>query len=348
MKKIICLFSSFIFFTISGCTFAENTKNAFSIVNWNVQTFFDGNNDGIEYSDFKKSEKWGTEAYKARLLKLCKAIKEINADVFVFEEIENSGIIYDITNQLAGNSWSSKNCWNYAAFAKNPADAIGCAVISKLPLSNMTLHNLDVRSESEKQPSMRPIIKIELSCGGKTFCLLVNHWKSKSGGSEKSEIWRKWQENVLYKQFSENSHFPIISCGDFNKDINEFELLCGADKTSDAQTIIFRKPNLKLRKFCGSSGNDNTAENNFIEVYSPWINEIGGFKEPGSYYYDSKWERIDNFFANENTIISAFKVLTDGEWCNADFIPKRYKIYNGEGFSDHLPIKCLIEAERNL
>lgn len=343
MKKNAFVFSLIFFLAFSSCSAKETSSKSISIVNWNVQTFFDGNNDGIEYSEFRKSTTWGQDAYKARLLKLCSAIKEINADIFVFEEIENAGIIYDIANQLAGNSWSFKNNWNYSCFAKKSGDSIGCAVISKLPLFKMTIHNLDIRTEKAKQPSMRPIIKVEFSSGEKTYCLLVNHWKSKSGGAEESEIWRKWQESVLCSRFLENSQIPVIACGDFNKDILEFSSLESANIDSDVSLLLRQNPNVKFSKILEDVKNETYGLQSFFEVYSAWKNAFGTLVEPGSYYYDSKWERIDHFFVNEKVLVSDFSVLTNGEWCDENLIPKRYKIYTGEGYSDHLPIKCLIK-----
>ena len=59
------------------CSCGKNGRNEITIkiVNWNVQTFFDGNKDGIEYPNFIKSKKWNQDAYAARLQKLCKAIE---------------------------------------------------------------------------------------------------------------------------------------------------------------------------------------------------------------------------------------------------------------------------------
>mgnify|MGYP002676930748 FL=1 len=158
MEKIRRILYSLLAFIFSGCFSARIPANSFSIVNWNVQTFFDGNCDGTEYSNFTKSQIWGKESYKKRLEKLCAAINSINADIFVFEEIENSGILYDITNFMSSKSWNTKDSWQYGAFSKNPGDAIGCAVISKFPISEVTIHNIDIRTENSEQPAMRPLI----------------------------------------------------------------------------------------------------------------------------------------------------------------------------------------------
>lgn len=335
MEKIRRIFYSILAFIFSGCFSARIPADSFSIVNWNVQTFFDGNNDGTEYSNFKKSQSWGTEAYKKRLEKLCAAINSINADVFVFEEIENAGILYDISNFLASKSWNSKENWRYGAFSKNPGDSIGCAVLSKFPLSEITIHNLDIRTENSAQPSMRPLIKLNILFNGRNFCLFVNHWKSKSGGAEESEVWRSWQEKVLAEKFLERTETPVIACGDFNRDIMEFKKIYVAGNENE------NAENIELRLFSVNS----EAENGGAAVKSPWLNNTGELEEPGSYYFNENWERIDHFFANDRIALENFEVLTEGEWCGENLIPKPYKIYTGEGFSDHLPIKCIVSAK---
>ena len=45
-------------------------------------------------------------------------MRQLDADVYVFEEIENKNILIDISNRLSGNSWNQGRNWNYAFFAK--------------------------------------------------------------------------------------------------------------------------------------------------------------------------------------------------------------------------------------
>ena len=61
MEKIRRILYSLLAFIFSGCFSARIPANSFSIVNWNVQTFFDGNCDGTEYSNFTKSQIWGNK-----------------------------------------------------------------------------------------------------------------------------------------------------------------------------------------------------------------------------------------------------------------------------------------------
>lgn len=320
MKKLIVLFFSL--FALISCSQSPFGKKQLSVATWNVQTFFDGKKDGCEYSEFTKGDNWSIEKYEVRLDRLCKVINQLDCDVIVLEELENEGIIYDISNRLAGNAWNQKKNWNYACFAKNPGSSIGCGILSRYELSDLKIHNLDVRT-SEKQPSMRPIMEVSINNGKEKTLLFVNHWKSKSGGAEESEIWRDLQENVLCSCINyhaeENPYFII--CGDFNRDVQEFK------KAEDG--------GINLRP--GNFGKKNAFVN------SCWFDEEGNLVPgQGSYYFKDNWERIDHIFTSQNFLLESFEVFSNGEWCTEDGIPKSYKVYTGEGFSDHVPLKAIL------
>lgn len=315
-----------------GCSNSLRAESI-SVVNWNIQTFFDCTKDGCEYSDFLKNASWNKDSYSSRLNKLTGAMKLMDADIFVFEEVENEGVIYDISNYLSGNTWNHKKNWNYACFAKNEGDSIGCAVLSRFELESMTVHNLEIGSEKEQQPSMRPIMKILVKTETGNLVLLVNHWKSKSGGAENSDKWRNWQESVLNRLVGECAEQGVLCCGDFNRDISEFD--CIQEGTFNQFGNFC---NLRLRSF-------SPCEIESQAVYSPWMISTGSFVCPGSYYYDEEFERIDHFFSSGKLKIDSFFPVTSGKWCDEEGIPLPFKIYNGSGYSDHLPIKCILSFE---
>ncbi len=281
------------------------TSESVSIVSWNLQTFFDANKDGTEYSEFLQSSNWTEQAYKARIKRLCEALKLIDADVYVFQEIENEGVLYDISNVLNVMDWNRKRKWNYACFGKTEGHAIGCAVLSRWELSDFTLNSLLVNTEEQNMPALRPILKVNVNVNQNSFVLLVNHWKSKSGGDIETEVWRDWQERQLLL-LVQSLDVPCIVCaGDFNRDYSEFAYLT-------------------------------------TKAICPWMSEAGTLVKPGSYYYKGEFERIDNFFIFGNCSICDFEPLTAGPWCNDSNIPIPFKLYSGSGYSDHLPVKCVI------
>ena len=262
-----------------------------SVANWNVQTFFDSTNDGCEYDEFISNKKWGKASYAERLSRLASSIKTIDADVLVMEEIENEAVLHDISNFLAGE-WNQKKIYRYACFAKDEGSSIGCGVLSRYPLENLTLHSIDVRTEIS-MPKMRPLMQLTVCKGEKKLVLFVNHWKS-------------------------------IACGDFNRDINDFKKCGGQEK------ILLREKA------------DGECENG-VCVHSPWFDSGRNLVEPGSYFFRDEWSRIDNFFAAGSIEIVDFYPVTSGPWCDSEtHVPEKYQVWSGNGYSDHLPIFCVV------
>ena len=298
----------------------HGSKKNITLVCWNVETFFDAVTVGTEYQEFKNSERWNQEKYQKRLNKLCEVMTSLNPNIFVMEEIENEEVVQDIANNLAASSWDSKKNWQYVCFAKETGSAIGCAVFSRYELEKLLLHSLDIRTQSEAQPSSRPIMQLIVCVGSQEVNLFVNHWKSKSGGEEETEIWRDWQEMVLADNIPDE--MPLVICGDFNRSAEDFILT--ASHNSINNTLL-------------------RGSNKSQETFSPWFRSDGKFAtEGGSYYYSGSWERIDNILVSGGVNVSSFSPVTDPPLADEEGIPVSYKVFTGEGCSDHLPLKCVI------
>jgi endonuclease/exonuclease/phosphatase family metal-dependent hydrolase len=307
---------------------AEIKNAVISFASWNVQTFFDAQTEGSEYDDFKKSGNWSKDKYLVRLGRLCEVMTTLNPDVFVFQEIENEAVVQDIANQLAGKSWARSKKWDYAFFAKEAGSSIGCAVFSRYKISQVSTHSMDIRCQQTEQPQCRPVIQFCLEAGDKELWVLVNHWKSKLGTDER-RIWRQWQESqnfarILQLLYISNSKTPaIILCGDFNQDASEF--CCNFESS---ENVIFR----------GIASSSNS-----VKVTSPWFSQNGEYStEIGSYYYQGEWERIDHIFAGGSARTIAFAPRAEEPWADSEKHPIAYRIYSGEGYSDHLPVMCKV------
>ncbi len=307
----------------TACGTEKITSSSFEktlcLVNWNVETFFDSVTDGNEYDEYKSSD-WGHDAYVERLKRLASVIRALDADIFVMEELENEGVLFDLYNFLS-DEWNSKKIYQYACFAKDANSSIGCGLLSRYPLRDMSVHALDVRTEAESMPSMRPLLQVSVDTDGKVVQLLVSHWKSMLGGEEKTELWRNWQESVLYSAFERNgTEQAVVACGDYNRDVSHFAE--GSKKSC-----------VRLR---------SALSDKSLDVVTGWNGPNGSTVQPGSYYYDG-WSRIDNFFTGGTARIVSFAPATDGPWCDSESkIPLGYKIWSGKGYSDHLPVRCVI------
>lgn len=326
VRRILCL--CIVFFALISCSSSFTGKTGDEVFSgsarvacWNVQTFFDSENRGNEYSEFAESKKWGREMYEERIRRLCSVIKSLDAEVFVMEEIENESVLHDISNYLSGE-WNMRKVYSYGCFAANEGSSIGIGILSRLPLENMTVHNVDCRRFASQAPLMRPVVSVEVLRGEKRFVLVANHWKSMSGGESETEKWRFLQENILCDVVNDNvdKGRGVFICGDFNRDIEKFV------HGETHETVCLR----------GSSGS-------VFEVTSPWYGDTVNGAE-GSYYFNGSWSRIDNLFSAGALIIEDFNVCTEGPWCDAETkVPVKYKIWDGSGYSDHLPLQCTVK-----
>ena len=303
-----------------GTASPDGGKETLRVVSWNVQTFFDAHEDGVEYKEFLRSRNWGEAQYRERLSRLCGAIRALDADLVVMEELENELVLQDISNFLAGE-WSRRRWYPYGCFASEPGSAIGCGVISRFPIAGLTVHSLDVRTERAAMPQMRPLMECTVRKNGRELVCMVCHWKSMSGG-EGSAVWRERQEAVLGERVR-GAALPVLVCGDFNRDIGDF---CRGEL-----------PGQVLLRCLPLDGGRCAA------VQSPWFDGEGGLVGPGSYFYQGAWSRIDNFFCAGAAEILSFSPECGGAWCDAETsVPQRYTLWNGRGYSDLLPLSCTV------
>ena len=307
-------------------------ENQLYVVSWNVQTFFDAQTSGLEYAEFRGSKSiWSQQLYEHRLERLLEAIEQIDADILVLQEIENMAVMYDISNGLAGRLRGSDS-YGWMCFEVEEGSSIGCGVFSRFPLGQKRVHQVDCRTNGE-QPQLRPLLEVEVLLGDEENPQVMNlfacHWKSKSGGEEEAAFWQARQEMLLEWQLrrvlsgstgtgiSGTSSVGAIICGDFNRELGEFTV-SGKDSG---------------RVMLGS-----------VEADSGWLHE--NTTSEGSYWYQQQWERIDHVFTVGNLEILHFEALSSGPWVQLDesgnLIPFRYALWKDEGYSDHLPVACLI------
>ncbi|MCR4789505.1 MAG: endonuclease/exonuclease/phosphatase family protein [Treponemataceae bacterium] len=319
---ILFFFTCLVFSCTSPALKQENTDSAsVKVASWNLQTFFDCQYSGNEYTGFRAQDKnWTVEKYYSRIEKLCRVLKDIDADIFALEEIENKNIIYDIANNYEFQGRRDK-AYDYACFAGEENQAFGLAIISRHPILDCTVHQIDIRSEEEEQPSMRPLLNAKILVNDKVLSFYVCHWKSKSSGQEESEKWRLYQEKLLTEIACQDQN-PIFICGDFNKDLYEFNI---EEKNS-------------TRKICMKS------DENSISFNCCWflLGNEEELEDEGSYYYKNKWEKIDHFFYDDKIKISNFTAVKYSENVKEGGFPYRYSVWKGTGYSDHLPIECIL------
>ena len=320
--------------TDSGKTYGTSVK----IANWNLQTFFDSTPDGTEYSGFTKNDKsWTSEKYSIRLERLCSVITQIDADIIAFEEIENAKIIYDIINNYDLQGRRDKS-YNYACFASEEGQAFGVALLSRYPILDYSVHQVDVRSEKDdsgvliSQPRMRPVLKALVQIENTVFSVYVCHWKSKSSGAEASEIWRNYSENQLAYLISKDTNHVFIT-GDFNRDLKEFNINTSTSKFGFVGSVELGRLELT-----------NALLSDSVLINSAWLSESATscYETEGTYFYQERWEKLDHFFFSNDITLKSFSTVKFEENTTESGTPYRYSVWNGKGVSDHLPIVCVI------
>jgi endonuclease/exonuclease/phosphatase family metal-dependent hydrolase len=130
------------------------------------------------------------------------------------------------------------------------------------------------------------------------------------------------QEAVLAGLIAETHDSAVVACGDFNRDIDDFT------QGTEPGTVVLKY-----------TLHGKPAE---ITAGSPWFTDDKTYVEPGSYYFEGRWERIDHFFTAGTAAVSCFLPAADGPWAESSGIPRRYEVFTGTGWSDHLPVTATV------
>ena len=87
--------------------------NTFSIASYNVENFFDLNNDNDEYSEFIPNTKsnWNQNTFNIKVNNLVKVLSDVDADIIALQEVENRELMQLLLKKLPN--------YHYFSFIKN-------------------------------------------------------------------------------------------------------------------------------------------------------------------------------------------------------------------------------------
>ncbi len=342
LKKIflIAVFFGFCLVVIS-CSGCQNilskndiiTGKRLYCVSYNAQTFFDAIEDGREFAEFKgPKSKWNAEFYSQRLNRLKEVgilctealggAKNTLPDIFVLQEIESKRVVEDFSKRL-----TKFEGYEYAVFIppENGAN-FSTVLFSKYPVSEVESFYLSGNEigKSILRPLVKAVINIDTEDETKQLTVFNVHWKSKRGGAATNAIRRK-QEKQLFKQIqklkAEDPNAMFLICGDFNQTLKEFTVMKSLNNCWNFQPYITRK-NM-------------------------------GLQPEGSFSYRNDWEDIDHFFYSKTLCdnigleLVDFSVIYVKPLIKSNGKPYKFSAYNGRGYSDHLPIGCVLEFVDN-
>ena len=325
-----------------------------AVLSYNVENLFDDRDDGREYPEYS-GEKWSEASYRRKLMAVARALKAVSsrgADILCLQEIESEVALRDLRDRHLKNLG-----YRYLVFVPQAGAATSVACLSRLPVLRSRAHEVG----SFDGVPLRRILEIQVEHQGSVLYLFNNHWKSKSGGVERTAAARRQAARVLANRVRAIlESFPeadILVVGDLNENLEEFEAAGGSYATA---TVPYRPgeagshDGLPDALFITSVPQQAGVRQGRVVLYDPWY-EIAP-EQRGSSVYQGRWQTPDRI------LLSAGLFDREGFFCTpGDFavVKKRFLTDPQSGFprrwrpggagaaagiSDHLPLRLTVRS----
>lgn len=190
-----------------------------TVMSYNVENMFDVFDDPYTDDD-------GTDIKRrAEIAAIAKAIAASDADVIVFQELENEHLLQGIVDTFLADKG-----YDYVACQRtNSSRGINLGVISRLPIKSLTSH----RFKTLKHPDVtdrawrfaRDAMQITVDVDGTDLHLFNMHMKSNSDrpGDKNSKYWRTSEaialKGMIRDMVKQDPDSLIVALGDFNSNI---------------------------------------------------------------------------------------------------------------------------------
>lgn len=190
-----------------------------TVMSYNVENMFDVFDD--PYSDDD-----GTDIKsRSDIVDISKAIAFADADVVVFQELENEHLLQGMVDTFLKDAG-----YKYVACQRtNSGRGINLGVISKLPIKKLTSHRFKKLTHPDAPDRSwkfaRDAMQITLDVDGETLHLFNVHLKSNSSrpGDDNSKLWRTSEamglKSLIREMVKKDPDALVIALGDFNSNI---------------------------------------------------------------------------------------------------------------------------------
>ena len=323
-----------------------------TVVDWNVQSLFDGVDAGTEYEEFSAETGWTDRNYRVRLERAADALSrfpEGGADIIALEEIENGTVLADLAAALP-----ARLGYRWTAFAANAGGALGLGLISRIAPTGLRTHSVSAFGDAVP----RPILEARFRAGNADLALLICHWKSKLGGEGETEASRRASARAVARVADELARdepgTALLVAGDLNENVDEFSRISGAYPTAllpdgeASAAAILGDDAVDFPDDCLVLVDARPPRALFFDGgpcwYDPWYADAW----PGSYSYRGAWETIDHLlcapslFDGRGWEYASFAVAEGEPFTDSAGFPDRYDTRSGTGLSDHLPIMAAL------
>jgi len=169
----------------------------YKVATYNVENLFDTKKSGYEYKEYIPYGKsgWNEKMLKIKIHNISKVIKDINADIIVLQELENSQVAQRLNLSLG----IKKYPYVYSNFKSEGIDSV---LFSRYPIKDYKVFKIDKK--------FRPIHQVVIDIEGSYIVIFLNHWPSYKNGNKKRMDYAK----ALKKLYENKKNYILL--GDFN------------------------------------------------------------------------------------------------------------------------------------
>jgi len=333
MKNNLCLiFLLFLFFP----AFSQEEDNNFSLLFYNVENFFDIQDDSLTQDDefTPQSERhWSYKRFTSKLNNTSKVILSATGwkvpSIVAMVEVENRYVLEQLRNN------TSLSTLPYKIIHKESPDFRGIDVAllyNSEEFYPLKYEYYPLMKGNGQILNTREILYVAGLLGGKDILhIFVNHWPSRYSGFMETRELRNTAARLLRSKvdqiLSENANAKLVIVGDFNDE----------------------PENESINKYLNAQEIEN-------EVYpSQLYNLSAGWKQgAGTIKYQGEWFTFDQIIVS-GALLNSKQGLSvnpgDASICNLSFLLEEDKTFGGMkpfrtysglkytgGFSDHLPV----------
>ena len=261
------------------------------IASYNVENLFDDRYEGREYPEYS-AEQWSRELYYRKLSALARAVKAVSArgpDILCLQEVESELAARDLWDRhLRGLGY------RYLVFVPHQQAATTVACLSRIPIVHTRVHEVG----SFAGVPLRHILEMQLEYEGSVFYLFNSHWKSKTGGVERTATARRQAAEVLTKRLRgilrSSPEADLLVLGDLNENLDEYDQAEGRYLTATAPDRLAETWNSLGEKnalFITPDPKCAGVRGGRVVLYDPWY-ELPP-EQRGSTVYQGQWQTPD-------------------------------------------------------
>lgn len=323
---------------------AQSDSNTICIAFYNVENYFDPENDSLKNDDsftFDGLNRWTYSKMIHKRNQIAKVILAMNGwsppDVVGFAEVENEKIIKNLCFQTGLKKYN----YNYIHFDSPDLRGIEVAFIYRMDrVIILESHAIPIIFPFDTASKNRDILYVKAQLFQKdSIHFFINHWTSRFGGFGATVKKRNYHATFLKQKvdsiLEKEPNAAIIIMGDFNDyptDESMIKILFAQEISSENSTLV----NLMLKY--------NTVKNMGTHKNEEFWGCLDQIIVSKVFFRESSTLQIDH---NENNIFQApFLLVPDEKYGGV----KTFRTYEGVryrgGFSDHLPVYVRLKIKK--